>query len=116
MLGRDKLDSTLLTCDQGNFNQITARSRNRTLVTVVRDTRHQHPINGVVFSFGSSDAFSLVREFSLSEMDFKYMRSIVQTRKERPEQGLDVRVDKMRIRDLFTAVCSTKVLLALAID
>ena len=38
MLGRDKLDNTLLTCDQGNFNQITVRSRNRTLVTVVRDT------------------------------------------------------------------------------
>ena len=37
MLGRDKLDNTLLTCDQGNFNQITARSRNQTLVTVVRD-------------------------------------------------------------------------------
>ena len=35
--GRVKLDNTLLTCDQGNFNQITARSRNRTLVTVVRD-------------------------------------------------------------------------------
>ena len=38
MLGRVKLDNTLLTCDHGNFNQITARSRNRTLVTVVRDT------------------------------------------------------------------------------
>ena len=38
MLGRVKLDNTPLTCDQGNFNQITARSRNRTLVTVVRDT------------------------------------------------------------------------------
>ena len=38
MLGRVKLDNTLLTCDQGNFNQITARGRNRTLVTVVRDT------------------------------------------------------------------------------
>ena len=37
MLGRVKLGNTLLTCDQGNFNQITARSRNRTLVTVVRD-------------------------------------------------------------------------------
>ena len=38
MLGRVKLGNTLLTCDQGNFNQITACSRNRTLVTVVRDT------------------------------------------------------------------------------
>ena len=37
-LGRVKLDNTLLTCDEGNFNQITARSRNRTLVTVVRGT------------------------------------------------------------------------------
>ena len=38
MLGRDKLDNILLTCDRDNFNQITAWSRNRTLVTVVRDT------------------------------------------------------------------------------
>ena len=38
MLGRVKLDNTLLTCDQGNFNQITARSRALTQVTVVRDT------------------------------------------------------------------------------
>ena len=38
MLGRVKLDNTLLTCDQGNFNRITARSRNWTLVTTVRDT------------------------------------------------------------------------------
>ena len=38
MLGRVKLNITLLTCDQGNFNQITAWSRNRTLVTGVRDT------------------------------------------------------------------------------
>ena len=37
-LGRVKLDNTLLTCDEGNFNQITARSRNRTLGTVVRGT------------------------------------------------------------------------------
>ena len=37
MLGGVKLDNTLLTCDKGNFNQITAWSRNRTLVTVVRD-------------------------------------------------------------------------------
>ena len=41
MLGRVKLDNTLLTCDQGNFNQITARSRNRALVTVVRHV-HYH--------------------------------------------------------------------------
>ena len=33
MLGRVKLDNTPLTCDQDNFNQITARSRNRTLVS-----------------------------------------------------------------------------------
>ena len=37
-LGGVKLDHTLLTCDQGNFNQITTRLWNRTLVTVVRDT------------------------------------------------------------------------------
>ena len=37
VLGRVKLDNTLLTCDQGNFNQMIAWSRNRTLVTVVRD-------------------------------------------------------------------------------
>ena len=36
MLGRVKLDNSLVTCDQGN-NQITAWSLNRTLVTVVRD-------------------------------------------------------------------------------
>ena len=34
-LGKVKLDNTLFTCDQGNFNQITARSRNRTLVTML---------------------------------------------------------------------------------
>ena len=38
MLGRVKLDNTLLTCDKGNFNQMTAQSRNRTLVTMVSDT------------------------------------------------------------------------------
>ena len=38
MVGRDKLDNTLLTSNQGNFNQITAQSQNRTLVTVVRNT------------------------------------------------------------------------------
>ena len=37
MLGRVKLENTLLTCDIGNFNEITARSRNQTLVTVMRD-------------------------------------------------------------------------------
>ena len=37
MFGRVKLDNTLLTCDKDNFNQVTARSRKRTLVTVVRD-------------------------------------------------------------------------------
>ena len=35
MLGRLKLYNTLLACDQGNINQITARSWNGTLVTVV---------------------------------------------------------------------------------
>ena len=30
--------TTLFSHDQGNFNQITVRSTNRTLVTVVRDT------------------------------------------------------------------------------
>ena len=38
MLGKDKLDNTLFTCDQGYFNQITTRSRNLTLVTMVKDT------------------------------------------------------------------------------
>ena len=38
MRGRIKLDNTVLTCDQDNFNQITIRSRNRTRVKVVRDT------------------------------------------------------------------------------
>ena len=38
MLGRAKLDNILLTFDQGKFNLITTRSRNRTIVTVVRDT------------------------------------------------------------------------------
>ena len=38
MLGRVKLDNTLLTCDQGNFNQTTSQRRNQTVVTVVRDT------------------------------------------------------------------------------
>ena len=42
MLGGVKLDSTLLTCDQGNFNQITARSWNQTLVTVVRHMHYHH--------------------------------------------------------------------------
>ena len=37
-LSRVKLDNTLLTYDQGSFNQITIRSRNRTLVTVVTNT------------------------------------------------------------------------------
>ena len=49
MLGRVKLDNTLLTCNQGNFNQITVWSQNQTLVAVVRNTctttvppAHQH--------------------------------------------------------------------------
>ena len=33
MFGRVKLDNTVLTCDQSNFNPITAWCRNRTLVT-----------------------------------------------------------------------------------
>ena len=37
MLGRVKLDNTRLTCDQGNFNHITARSRNRIQFTEVSD-------------------------------------------------------------------------------
>ena len=37
LLGRVKLDNTLLTCDQGNFNQMIVWSQNGTLVTVVRD-------------------------------------------------------------------------------
>ena len=36
MLSGDKQDNTLLTCNQGNFNQTTARSWNQTLVIVVR--------------------------------------------------------------------------------
>ena len=39
VVGRVELDSTLPTCEQGNFSQVTARNRNRILVTVVRDTR-----------------------------------------------------------------------------
>ena len=38
MFGRVKLDNTLLTCDQANFNHIIARSWNLTRVTVVKDT------------------------------------------------------------------------------
>ena len=38
MFGRDKLDNILLTCDQGNFNQITECCRNRTPITLVKDT------------------------------------------------------------------------------
>ena len=38
MLGRVKMNNTLLTYDKGNFNQMTARSWNRTVVTMVRDT------------------------------------------------------------------------------
>ena len=38
VLGRIKLNNTLLTCEQGNFNQVIARSRNLIPVTVVRDT------------------------------------------------------------------------------
>ena len=38
MFGRVKLDNILLAFDQSNFNQITSRSRNQTLITVVRDT------------------------------------------------------------------------------
>ena len=41
MLGRVELDNTLLTCDQGNFNQITAQSQNQTLPTVMKDV-HYH--------------------------------------------------------------------------
>ena len=38
MLGRVKLDNTLLICSKGNFNLITERSRNRTRNTVVPTT------------------------------------------------------------------------------
>ena len=38
MLGTVKLDNTLPLSDQRNVNQITAQSRNPTVVTVVRDT------------------------------------------------------------------------------
>ena len=37
VLGRVKRDNTFLTCNQGNFNLITARNWNQTLVTMVRD-------------------------------------------------------------------------------
>ena len=37
LLYRVKQDNAFLTYDQGNFNQTTARSRNRTRVTVVKD-------------------------------------------------------------------------------
>ena len=54
MLGKVKLDNTLLTFDQGNFNQITARSRNRTLVTEgsIVNSRPTHSLNvGAVDNF-----------------------------------------------------------------
>ena len=37
-LGKVRLHNIYLTRDQGNFNQVTTWSRNRTLVTVVTDT------------------------------------------------------------------------------
>ena len=37
MLVGVKLDNILLTCEQGNFTQITARGCNQTLASVVRD-------------------------------------------------------------------------------
>ena len=37
MVGRVRLDNTLLKCDKGNFNQVTARSQNQILVIVMRD-------------------------------------------------------------------------------
>ena len=45
VLGRVKLDNTLLMCDQDNFNQITAQSGNQASVTVARDIHvcHHHP-------------------------------------------------------------------------
>ena len=46
MLGRVKLDNTLLTCDKGTFNQITARRRKQTLVTVVRHV-HYHSATSI---------------------------------------------------------------------
>ena len=39
MLGRVKLDNTVLSCDQGNFSLTTARRRNR---TVASGERHMH--------------------------------------------------------------------------
>ena len=42
MLGGGKLDNTLAPCDQDNCNQMTARSRNRTLVTVARESNSSH--------------------------------------------------------------------------
>ena len=58
MLARFKLDNTLLTCDQGNFNQITARGRNRTLVTVVRDTCTSTPYNRHIENFIQSHTWT----------------------------------------------------------
>ena len=57
MLGTVKLDNNLLTCDQGNFNQITAWSRSQILATVVRDTCSTTvppaaPLNGLGFTRG----------------------------------------------------------------
>ena len=48
-----KLDNTLLTCDQVNFNEITARSRNQTLVWVARDkcTTTVSPASSTFFPF-----------------------------------------------------------------
>ena len=43
MLGRMKLGHTLVACDQGNFSQKTAPSRNRTLVVGVGERQvHYH--------------------------------------------------------------------------
>ena len=72
MPGRVKLDNTLLTCNQGNFNQITARRQNRTLFTAVRDTctiavppvpphKHQHlPLTVLLAGLKSMTVFNVI--------------------------------------------------------
>ena len=49
MFGRVKMDYTLPTCDQGNFNQITARSWKRTLVKVVRHANYHSASSNPMF-------------------------------------------------------------------
>ena len=73
MLGRVKLDNTLLTCDKGNFHQITARTRNRSLVTVVRNkcTTTVPPASHTITVYGA--AFYLNIKFE--DDNFRFVSS-----------------------------------------